>query len=300
VLALRSFPLGIASVMNRPLPTTAFFGHHKCATKYILSILRPLARDCGLRLSVFSHETQFNDDLPGCLNSRRTDVLAYVNAKWNHVRTLDDYRGFHVIRDPRDILVSAYFSHLYSHDTRHWPELGDRRRLLQSVNKEKGLALEMDYCAPVFAALRDWNYDDERILELRFERLVTDPYQSFLRIFEHLGWLRDDVTTTSRLVYSFRAMIHRVCRLRGQPFPFRWPMRWVPATRVLTAVHENRFSRRSRGRQPGEEDHRHHYRKGVPGDWKNHLSPEHLREFQRRYGGVLEITGYDKVLTAAA
>ena len=67
---------------------------------------------------------------------------------------------------------------------------------------------------------------------------------------------------------------------------------------MLAHVYENRFTKRAGGRDRGEENVEHHFRKGVPGDWKNHFADEHVREFNRRYGELLEITGYAAAVTA--
>lgn len=67
-----------------------------------------------------------------------TDVLCYVNAEIGSVRPLRDYRGFHVIRDPRDVGVSGYFSHLHSHPIGDWYELAEHRRELQSLPRHEG------------------------------------------------------------------------------------------------------------------------------------------------------------------
>ncbi len=53
----------------------------------------------------------------------RTDLLILSNATLSSLQKINFKRGFQIIRDPRDIAVSSYFSHLYSHSTRYWEEL---------------------------------------------------------------------------------------------------------------------------------------------------------------------------------
>jgi len=50
------------------------------------------------------------------------------------------------------------------------------------------------------------------------------------------------------------------------------------------------------GRQRGEEDVNAHQRKGIAGDWRNHLSDPVKEEFKTRFGQVLINTGYEKGL----
>ena len=48
------------------------------------------------------------------------------------------------------------------------------------------------------------------------------------------------------------------------------------------------------GRRPGEEDHRSHYRKGTPGDWRSHFTPEHASLFKKMTGDLVVQLGYEK------
>ena len=51
------------------------------------------------------------------------------------------------------------------------------------------------------------------------------------------------------------------------------------------------------GRQPGQEDRKRFYRKGVAGDWRNHFSDEHKAVFKQLAGDTLIALGYEKDLT---
>jgi hypothetical protein len=55
------------------------------------------------------------------------------------------------------------------------------------------------------------------------------------------------------------------------------------------------FEARS-GRKPGQEDAKSHYRKGTPGDWKNHLQGELLTLFKQKFAQGLIDTGYETTL----
>jgi len=74
-----------------------------------------------------------------------------------------------VIRDPRDMIVSGYFSHLKSHSEQDWPELTEHRKRLQSLSKEDGLLAELDFSRQFLDDLATWSYSDPNILELRFD-----------------------------------------------------------------------------------------------------------------------------------
>jgi lipopolysaccharide transport system ATP-binding protein len=68
----------------------------------------------------------------------------------------------------------------------------------------------------------------------------------------------------------------------------------IPPKRLRKIVKKCSFESLSGGRIPGDENRHHHYRKGVAGDWKNHM-PEGGRvyeEFVKRWGALVEELGY--------
>ena len=53
------------------------------------------------------------------------------------------------------------------------------------------------------------------------------------------------------------------------------------------------FENLSGGRKVGDESATHHHRKGIPGDWKNHYTPELSDTVRRCYREALKSIGYD-------
>ncbi len=87
-----------------------------------------------------------------------------MNAEYDKIDNLRNYRGFHVIRGPRDVVVSGYFSHLYSHALSDgWLALTMHREQLKKVNIDEGLLLEIDFAIRNFTRMNEWNYTDSNI-----------------------------------------------------------------------------------------------------------------------------------------
>lgn len=270
----------------------AFFGHHKCASTWIHSIVDWVCADAGWKLAYLYDEKPFGSDLQGYVEREGIDFVSYVNANARHVN-LREFRGFHVVRDPRDLIVSAYFSHKNSHPTSDWPELPAHREKLNRISKEEGLFEEMEFNREVLEEMYDWNYAQDNVLELRQEELTPDPYRGFLNVFGFLGVLDEDNFAKKRqLPYLFRAANN--IWWRQNKLPWRRAFEKFPAERLLGIVHNNRFSNYAGGRKKGESDEKSHYRKGEAGDWVNHFTPEHVEHFKRTYGDLVQKLGYEK------
>lgn len=275
-----------------PRSLVAFYGHHKCASTWIHSVLDAVAADAGWRLAYLPTEADFGGDLRGFVERKRVDVVSYVNADLKHAETLPPHRGFHVIRDPRDAVVSAYFSHKGSHPTHAWPELVPYRERLQQVSKEDGLFLELEFSQQFLSKMSRWDYDQDHVLELKQEEFTADPYKGFLSAFDWLGLL--DTTHYNKVRwpgYLLRATSNILNRkYRVAP---RLPLDQVPGERLLGVVYDQRFEKYAGGRKKGAEDTKSHYRKGKGGDWVNHFTEEHVAAFKERYGDLAVRLGYE-------
>lgn len=126
-------------------------------------------------------------DLRQVLARKRPDLLAYTNASAAYIPALGALRGFHVVRDPRDLIVSAYFSHLHSHRVDIFSELREHRPRLQAVSKREGLLLEMEFSRPFLENIYTWDYTQPNILEVRMENLIQAPYECMAEIMVFLG-----------------------------------------------------------------------------------------------------------------
>lgn len=90
-----------------------------------------------------------------------------------------DHLGIHVIRDPRDIIVSATF--YYRQGPLHERNIFIPRNyfgnksfyeaLIESKSFEEQLLCSLEYVHGTIERLRDWNYNDTRYLTVKFEDL---------------------------------------------------------------------------------------------------------------------------------
>jgi hypothetical protein len=261
--------------MRRDVPLLAYFGHHKAASRWFRFIVGDACEQLGLRWAYVHNPRQFEEGLQRFVEEKQVDFLIHANANLEHLKDLAGrLRGFHVIRDPRDVAVSAYFSHLHSHATDDFPRLVEHREKLRRATKDEGLLLEFDFRREQYRAMAAWNYSMPNVLELKMEDAVRDPNESFLSIFAFLGLLQGHPDSSPDE------------QVNGLP-------RLTPS-QVAEVVDRNGFAKKSGGRKPGEEDVHSHYRKGVPGDWRNHFTERHKEYFKRNFNDLLVQLGYEK------
>jgi hypothetical protein len=239
---------------------TVYFGHHKCASQWMKRIVRAIAERSGLNVRSFTRPAQFNHDLNSIPEPSST-IVCWLTAQIDHAQRALNIRGWHMVRDPRDIVVSAYFSHLYSHPTGTYPGLEDLRTMLAALPKEEGLLLELQRRGRQFRQLARWDYEQPNVLEVRMEDVTAEPFL----------WLR------------------KVLRFVGL-----YDRSGIDDNAIGAIVAENDFRVLAGGRVPGEEDVRNHYRKGLPGDWRAQFGPEHIAYFKEHYNPLLLKLGYEQ------
>lgn len=165
---------------------------------------------------------------------------------------------FVVIRDLRDALISSYYSLLESHPlvsaSGPHPGVARLREELRAQTKEEGLLYLIEETLDRTALIQSsWMESAARVF--RFESLVEDESGAFTSILEHVGLPVDEAALSA-------------------------------------ALSNNSFQRKS-GRARGVEDTGSHFRKGVPGDWRNHLHDDVKAAFKERFGAHLIRTGYE-------
>jgi lipopolysaccharide transport system ATP-binding protein len=182
--------------------------------------------------------------------------LYLTREEFESVSLPPSWRRFVVIRDLRDTLVSAYFSVKLSH--RENPVLEEGRARLQSTRIDEGLMWMLDHLMVARSAEIQASWCGAGVPLIRFEELIE-------RDEEILG----------------RVLIDQ-CELQ------------VDRPKLRRILRRTSFRRMSGGRLPGEEDPTSHFRRGVPGDWRDHFSGPLKAAFKERWGDLLIATGYER------
>ncbi len=282
-----------------------YTGRHKAASSWSRFILAEAASALGLRTLTVIHPLQWAEhgSLGALIEDKKPDLVSLTNARQEDYDTLPPRRTVNVIRDPRDMVVSGYFSHRNSHITKAlgitWHELIEHRERLHELDVDDGLMEEIEFSGYFLDPMAQWNYAQPEVLELRMEDLIADKVGLWTQIFDHFELLVPRGRVTEWVHTA--AVRWNLITNREKPRPLipvrkalpRLPIRQLPRGYVPWALDHFTFARMSNStRRPGEVDEMNHYRKGIPGDWRNYLTERHLKAFRQRYGDLIERLGY--------
>lgn len=219
--------------------------HHRAGTLWFTQVLSHVARFYGLSFESGSF--------------RSAKPTADVVVLWDSPSMFEPdrpWKGSHVIRDPRDMVVSGYHYHRWSEEPwLHVPRdsLGGQtyQEALNAFDEADGLSLEIREFASWSREMADWDYGRPETLELRYEDIMANEGEEFRRLFEHYG-------------FSERA------------------------TRVGLEVAANHSLTRL-GTREGS-----HMRSGKPGQWQDTFTEQHVALFKHLTGNLVVRLGYER------
>jgi len=286
------FPLNSAPT-SLPSLQFVYYGHHKCASSWINRFLWNATNELGLNFASFSDDADANFDFPGTILSKRLNVVSLRNARPDHLPLFCKIPGLHVIRDPRDIVVSAYFSHLKTHKLLT-EELREEREALQRLDKEAGLLHTMHgITSRTLRDLQNWPSPvPDGILQFKLESMSLNPEEAWSDILSHLGWLSPNSSPLGESTYQIARWCNLVWRKSRGISLIRLHPRQIPPGGFKRLLEWVSFERLSGGRQPGQVNENSHYRKGKAGDWQNHFTPAIKDAFKQSFPDLVPRLGY--------
>jgi hypothetical protein len=181
--------------------------------------------------------------------------LYFPHKRYLKMPKPDAHRTFFIYRDPRDLLVSSYFSTKDSHTP--MGDVLEVRAALQEKSKKDGMLYLIGHLTKkgMFNAVRSW---------------VEAPPSENVRLIRY-----EDLTGEDQ-VAEMEALL-RHCGIN------------IPQAELETLLDKYSFSRMNERKKAGTVSH---YRKGKSGDWQNHFDDDIDQAFKQATGNLLEILGY--------
>ncbi len=222
--------------------------HHKTGTVWLKKIFQRACGDFGLRF--FSGQQGHRPyDL---------DVYFHGHSKFDLESLGKPYRGIHVIRDPRDRIVSGCFYHQKSDEPWLHEEKAEfggstyQQKINSFSSVEDKLLFEMENSGSNgIREMLEWNYKNHDFMEVKYEDLIRDyDLSQFHRIFSFL-------------------------HVPGSAIP-----------RFLEIAYDNSlFS--------GNVSKSMHVRSGTTAQWKQYFSPKLKSRFSELFPNALAALGYE-------
>ena len=239
------------------LPLIVVCTHHKTGTVWMADVFRAIKRQFKRKL--YSGKQA---DLPP-----DADIFLQDHSKVD-LQSLRDrgrpVRCVHMIRDPRDVVISGCFYHVKT--TEKWANT-PRAEFGGKNYRESIAALETDHDKLVFEMehtgmksitdMVNWNYKDPDVFEVRYEDLIDDSdFKIFRPMMHFLGFEGDDLEAALKIVHDHS--------LFGNAKP------------------------QSEGKDPA------HVRSGEKRQWPKTFTPELKAVFKKIHPDVLQKLGYEK------
>ncbi len=250
------------------LPSVLAFAMPKSGSVLLDRLLRDLT--ASMKMPYISiMEEFFKLGIPDNLFPDETSVIFKPNGycyggfrylpKSFEIPIIPDVKKILLIRDPRDMLVSHYFSMLKSH-----PERGKKLQSSDTRMKSRDLALE----TPI----------DDYVLRMK------KRFKIFLDHYQHLCETDDvKVYRYEDIIYEKAAWVDDICRY------FDWTIE--PSVQEKIAKRHDVI--------PKAEDDSQHVRQVHPGNYAKKLKPDTIEELSDYFADCMTFYGYDPKSAAA-
>lgn len=234
--------------------------YHACIQKTGSQWVKAIFADAEIRrLSGLKVHPQFRYEVDQF--KRRFPLYTFVPGLYvpyylyNEIKKPERSKTFYVIRDPREVIVSWYYSMKHTH--RAMGNVLKHRNTLQEMSESEGLLYAIKHLHLKVAFMQTWwhNRSDPDVRVVRFENLTKEPFEEWKKIFDHCMIDIDDSTLK----------------------------------RVLARYTKEKMRERDLKRRNGS---RSHYRTDKK-EWQSLFEKEHRQLFKKANGNILNELGYE-------
>lgn len=235
-------------------------GHHKSGTLWFRRIIQELCHKFNLLYQYRKLEQPYG--------------IYFLDKHLPNfdIDTLPSYVGSHMIRDPRDVIVSAYFYHkwsteIYTTTPREQFNGQTYQEHINSISQNEGLHAEIEESNYVILDMTNWNYNNPNIYEIKYEDLIYNEQIIFKELFTHYEFSTEQIEQALQITESF-SFENITGRKLGQE--------------IKQSELENSAA------------HFRHLQNGKPSRWRSFLNKDHLIHLDKVTNNAVAKLGYEK------
>ena len=249
------------------IPSVIHFSVNKAATQHVKGLLKRISLENGIT-PVCMNDYAFSSTMPYLdhLSFEHMEEYKHVfketgflysvfGGMLENIDNFDKYKVILSIRDPRDVLVSLYYSMAYSHPVPN--EFGSKRD--EFMNK-RNLAL-------------DNRIDDFVLSEVDQVHSVFEKYKNHLCRYDNVGIIKYE-----NMIVDYSEWLTNISNMSGLSIS--------PSLRKELVEDNLRKS-------PKSEDKQSHNRKGISGDYKEKLEGSTIEILNSKLESILSFFDYE-------
>jgi hypothetical protein len=242
------------------------FSIDKSATQYVKNVLKIVAQENNL-IPVSMHDYAFRSQLPYFHELSKEQMKKYrhvfrdkgfLYSVFGVMMYLEDLEKFNVvlsIRDPRDVLVSYYYSMSYSHTV---PPEGSSKRRFFIERREAMKNMSIDEFV-----LKD----SDRFFKI-YDQYASDLISTYSNV---------SIVKYEDMISDYEKWLDDLLRACGMKISDELRQRIIEEFKQSKVKKEDKYK---------------HVRKGTSGDYKAKLSQNTINILNEKFGSLLQFYGY--------
>ncbi len=242
-------------------------GYHKCLTNYSKKVYIRLCERSWSSAQSFKH---FHHKLDLFYDECQQFDICSISGNYIDLDRFEDIRVVRVIRDPRDLIISAYFYHKRAAEPwckqinptdydpgwkkvrgavpANLPTDYSLAKYLNEVSMEEGLHAEIEFRNHHYQSMLEWPDNDPRVMLFRYEDIIGNEARVYWKILSFFG--------------------------------FSIPTRFIGSQLAERLSAKNKQTIVNHIRNPNN------------GQWQKYFTPGLIKRFNELYGEVLDRYGY--------
>ena len=175
------------------LQSILFFTTYKCASSFAGEIINELTEDAGYKHvdfdSYFYHlEKDTDREYIKLFSNNAFRGCGMIYGPMRHyqpIPSIDQYKILLILRDPRDVLVSHYYSAKYSHEIRT-TKMRNKRKKIKNQNIDEFVLERTEEFSGIYNQYKDKILNLRGVVFVRYKDMISNPKNFITKLYNIL------------------------------------------------------------------------------------------------------------------